>query len=34
MPMFVLKNVEDFSVQQTKGVPDTRLERVVEKKIL
>lgn len=34
VPMFVLKNVEDFSVQQTKGVPDTRLERVVEKKTL
>jgi len=27
-PMFVLKNVEDFSVSQSKGVPDTRLERV------
>jgi hypothetical protein len=26
--MFVLKNVEDFSVSQSKGVPDTRLERV------
>ncbi|MEP7336485.1 MAG: glycoside hydrolase family 28 protein [Acidobacteriota bacterium] len=34
VPMFVLKNVEDFSVQQTKGIPDTRLERVVEKKTL
>jgi hypothetical protein len=28
VPMFVLKNVEDFSVSQSKGVPDTRLERV------
>lgn len=34
VPMFVLKTVEDFSVQQTKGIPDTRLERVVEKKTL
>jgi hypothetical protein len=31
-PAFALKNVEDFSVQQSKGVPDTRLERVSEKK--
>lgn len=34
VPVFVLKNVEDFSVQQSKGIPDTRLERVVEKKTL
>ncbi len=34
VPMFILKNVEDFSVQQSKGIPDTRLDRVVEKKIL
>jgi hypothetical protein len=31
-PSFVLKNVEDFSVQRSRGVPDTRLERVTEKK--
>ena len=31
-PAFVLKNVEDFSVQQSKGVPDTRIERAEQKK--
>jgi len=31
-PTFVLKNVEDFSVQRSKGVPDTRIERAPEKK--
>ncbi|MDQ3011259.1 MAG: glycoside hydrolase family 28 protein [Acidobacteriota bacterium] len=31
-PTFVLKNVEDFSVQQSKGVPDTRIKRVEQKK--
>jgi polygalacturonase len=29
---FTLKNVEDFSVRQSKGLPDTLLERVAEKK--
>jgi hypothetical protein len=31
--IFALKNVEDFSVRQSNGVPDTRLERVAEKKL-
>lgn len=30
---FVLKNVEDFSVFQSRPVPDTRLERVEQKKL-
>ena len=32
VPMFVLKNVEDFSLWQSKGVADIRLERVALKK--
>jgi len=32
-PIFALKNVEDFSVRQSNGVPDTRLGRVAEKKL-
>ena len=33
VPTFKLKNVEDFSVFQTKGLPDTRLERVDQKSL-
>jgi polygalacturonase len=32
VPTFSLKNVSDFSVQQSRPVPDTRLERVEQKK--
>lgn len=32
-PTFVLNNVEDFSVDQCKTVPDTKLAKVEEKKI-
>ncbi|HEX6184678.1 MAG TPA: glycoside hydrolase family 28 protein [Pyrinomonadaceae bacterium] len=32
VPTFVLKNVEDFSVRQSRPVPDTQLERVTLKK--
>ena len=28
VPTFVLKNIEDFSIHQCKGLADTRLERV------
>jgi polygalacturonase len=31
VPTFVLKNVEDFSAYQCKGVPDLRLDRVSQK---
>ena len=31
VPTFVLKNVEDFTVYQSRPVPDTRLERVEQK---
>ena len=33
VPTFVLKNVEDFSVQQSRPLPDTVLERVTLKKL-
>jgi len=32
-PIFTLKDVENFIVRQSDGVPDTRLERVAEKKL-
>ncbi len=32
VPLFVLKNVEDFSLWQSKGVADTRIERVALKR--
>src|SRR5215470_7258512 len=32
-PIFTLKNVEDFSVWQSRGLPDTRLERATDKKL-
>jgi len=32
-PIFTLKNVEDFGVWQSRGLPDTRLERVTDKKL-
>ena len=32
-PAFVLKNVADFSAHQCQGVPDTRLERVEQRKL-
>src|SRR5262249_40193752 len=32
-PIFTLKNVEDFSVWQSRGLPDTRLERTTDKKL-
>jgi polygalacturonase len=33
IPIFALQNVTDFSALQCLGVPDTRLERVVQKKL-
>jgi polygalacturonase len=33
IPIFALQNVTDFSALQCPGVPDTRLERVVQKKL-
>lgn len=33
VPTFVLKNVEDFKIHQCGAVPDTRLERVEQKKL-
>jgi hypothetical protein len=32
VPVIALTNVEDFSIHQCKGLPDTRLERVEQKK--
>src|SRR5581483_9697140 len=33
VPTFVLKSVEDFSVQQSRPLPDTRLDRVTQKNL-
>jgi polygalacturonase len=32
VPVIALKNVEDFTIHQCKGLPDTRLERVEQRK--
>jgi hypothetical protein len=32
VPTFVLKNVEDFSVRNSRPVPDTRVERTESKR--